>query len=185
MIKDRYDKYFGDEYVEMYGGNRDMLIYANLPASSYDLSVRFKDCEVSVEKLTITNSLQGIFEGNPRCLSIWLLEWAIRSPSRQHGMSVKVIYPQWKTDSWCPLPPYRYEMELHHYTNKIDDATGDTDWYYLKLIWFDDAPVADISLADYINSITSQLDFFQLTTKMTEEEKDWYLNGKILIKDNY
>lgn len=184
MTGDKYEKYFGDEYVEMEGGNRDMLIYANLPASSHDLIVRFKDCEMRVEKLTITTSLQGILEGSPRFLSIWLLEWAIRSPSRQNGMSVKVIYPRWQTDSWCPLPPFRYEMELHHYTNKIDDATGDTDWYYLKLIWFDDAPAAEMSLTDYINSITSQLDFFQLTSKMTEEEKDWYLKRKLLISDD-
>lgn len=167
----RDEKYFEDKYVEMEGRDRGMLIYANLQASSHELTARFKDCEIRVEKLLITNSLSGVLEGNPRLVSIWMVEKEIRQAPRQDGMSVKVIYPQWQTDSWCPLPPFRYEMEIHHYADKIN-ATGDTDWYYLKLIWFDNAPAADISLADYINSITSQLDFFQLTSKMTEEEKD-------------
>lgn len=168
-----YDAYFTDRYAGSNSRSRDIIIYANMPASSGTLTAKFMSCEVRIEKISIFHSLAGALEGDLRIMSYYKFEETISQQPRQHGMSVKVIYPQWQTDSWCPLPPFRYEMEIHHYADKIN-ATGDTDWYYLKLIWFDNAPAADISLADYINSITSQLDFFQLTSKMTEEEKDWW-----------
>ena len=62
---------------------------------------------------------------------------------------------------------------LHHVEKNPPYGVGNGDYYGLVLIWFDYAPAADMSLADYINSITSQFDFFKLTSKMTEEEKSY------------
>lgn len=171
MTGDEYEKYFGDEYVEMKGGNSDMVIYARLQASSHILTAKFMTCEVRVNKMTITRSMEGVLEGNPPFISFYLFEQEIQQSPRQYGRSVKVIYPQWK-DGIIRIPPFRYEMEfLHHVEKNPPYGVGNGDYYGLVLIWFDYAPAADMSLADYINSITSQFDFFKLTSKMTEEEK--------------
>lgn len=50
MTGDEYEKYFGDEYVEMKGGNSDMVIYARLQASPHILTAKFMTCEVRVKK---------------------------------------------------------------------------------------------------------------------------------------
>lgn len=173
-----YDAYFTDRYAGSNSRSRDIIIYANMPASSGTLTAKFMSCEVRIEKISIFHSLAGALEGDLRIMSYYKFEETISQQPRQHGMSVKVIYPRWQQTggSLCqPLPPLRYEIELQHYANTQNSKyAGDMGWYYLKLIWFDNAPAADISLADYINSITSQLDFFQLTSEMTEEEKDWW-----------
>lgn len=172
------DAYFTDRYAGSNSRSRDIIIYATMPASSGTLTAKFMSCEVRIEKISISHSLTGALEGDLRIMSYYEFEETISQQPRQHGMSVKVIYPQWQqTDGPLrqPLPPLRYEMELQHYANTKNPKYAESmGWYYLKLIWFDNAPAADISLADYINSITSQLDFFQLTSEMTEEEKNWW-----------
>ena len=156
-----------------YDGDREeQVIYADMPASKNRLKARFRDVEVNVADLKILNAFEGIYQGDPIYISYHVMENTVISASNTQNMTVKVIYPQWKTFESMPLAPYKYEMMIKHY-EPIDDG-DDCDWYYLKLIWFDDAPAADQSLEQYINSITSQLDFFGITKKLTYSEKDYW-----------
>lgn len=157
------------------GKHSSCVLYAKLPATKTRLIANFHDCEVRIKDLKILDSFEGIYEGNPKCISQCLLDEAITNAVNEKAMTVKVIYPQWKETPDIPLPPYRYEMTINHYVPKDEtDPYGASDWYYLKLIWFDDAPSPDQSLRDYINSITSQLDFFSITKKLTEDEKEYW-----------
>lgn len=156
-----------------YDGDRpSQVIYANMPASNNRITACFRDAKVSVTELKILNSFEGVFEGDPVCVSQHVIDETVVTASNTRGMTVKVIYPQWKTDGSIPLAPFRYEMMIKHY-EPINHG-NDEDWYYLKLIWFDDAPAADRSLEAYINSITSQLDFFAITNKLSDYEKDYW-----------
>ena len=151
------------------------VLYANVPASGTHLSVKFNDCEVRVKNLKILDSFDGVIEGDSKCISQCLLDEIITKASNEKAMTVKSIYPQWKEAPHIPLPPYRYEMTINHYVPQDEtNPYGASDWYYLKLIWFDDAPSPDQSLTNYINSITSQLDFFAITQKLTESQKDYW-----------
>jgi hypothetical protein len=161
---------------EKYNGEHaSHVLYANLPATDNMLTAKFHDCTVNVKDLKILNSFEGILEGDPIYISENLFEAAIIEAVQSKAIVTKVIYPQWRQDFPIPLPPYRYEITIKHYVPKDEtDPYGDSDWYYLRLIWFDDAPSPDQSLTDYINSITSQLDFFSITPKLTEDEKEYW-----------
>ena len=161
---------------EKYNGEHvSHVLYANLPASDNMLTAKFRDCKVNVRDLKILNSFAGIFEGDPIYISEHILEETIKEAAEAKAIVTKVIFPQWKKDSPLPLPPYRYEITINHYVPKDEtDPYGASDWYYLKLIWFDDAPSPDQSLTDYITSITSQLEFFSIAQKLTEDEKEYW-----------
>lgn len=157
------------------GAHPSCVLYANLPASKTRLAAKFRDCEVRIKDLKILDSFAGFSDGNSRYISLQILEDTIEEASKVKAMTVKVIYPHWSEAPEIPLPPYRYEMTINNYVPQDETIPyGASDWYYLKLIWFDDAPSPDKSLADYINSITSQLDFFSITKKLSESEKKYW-----------
>ena len=161
---------------EKYNGEHaSHVLYANVPATDNMLTAKFHDCTVNVKDLKILNSFEGIFEGDPIYISEHILEETIKEAAEAKAIVTKVIFPQWKKDAPIPLPPYRYEITINHYVPKNEtEPHGASNWYYLKLIWFDDAPSPYQSLTDYINSITSQLDFFSITPKLTEDEKEYW-----------
>lgn len=159
-----------------YSGERtDVVLYADMPSSGNVFTAHFRDAEVNVKDIKVFDSYEGVFEGDPDFISKNLLDEAIEKAASAKGLTCKVIYPQWKNTRW-PLPPYRYALMIKLVTKSVADiTTSDSfDWYYLKLVWFDDAPAENQSLSDYINSVTSQLDFFAITRKLTEDEKDYW-----------
>lgn len=162
-LKDTYD-----------GEQSDKVLYVDItPSAELHISARFRDCIVPIKELKVLDAYDGIYEGMPNYIAMHVLESAIEEAKRDKLMSHKVIFPKWQRDSHWPLPPYKFEMLIQHYEEvENPEYEGQMNWYFLKLVWFDNAPASNQALEEYINAITSQLSFFQITRKLTEEEKD-------------
>lgn len=154
----------------------DNVLYADItPSLKRRLSAQFKDCKVQVKDLRISDSYEGILEGDPNFIAERVLERAMEKASKDKLISHKVIFPKWQRDSRWPLPPCHYEMTIQHYEQiEHPEYYGQSDWYFLKLVWFDNAPAENQTLEEYVNSITSQLEFFTITRKLTEDEKEYW-----------
>jgi hypothetical protein len=76
------------------GKHSSNVLYANFPATNTHLMANFHDCEVRIKDLKILDSFDGVYEGNPKCISQCLLDEAITNAVNEKAMTVKVIYPQ-------------------------------------------------------------------------------------------
>lgn len=165
------DGFFAKKYIGIYP---EVVLYAEMPESGNHLIAQFADCAVNIENLKISNSFAGILEGNPSYISMSVFEDEAERALNDPEKDVKVLFPKWKTDSRDPLPPYRYEINMKYYVPKENPSfSHESDWYFLKLIWFGDAPSEGQSISSYINSITSQLEYLKIARLIPEEEKSW------------
>lgn len=135
------------------------------------ITVEFADQIELVDSFKISNTFEGVFEGNLALVSKMILDREIAAASKSVNFCQKVIIP----DEKQPLPRYRYEIVIKHYVPKKQPKYyGDSDWYFLKLIWFDFAPDPAMSLRDYICSITKPMNFFDVCEKLTEKQINYW-----------
>lgn len=139
---------------------------------SKKILVEFADSVVPIESLHINNTYEGVFEGDPAIIAKMLLRREAIKATNEVAICYKLIEPR---DKSC-LPTYRYEMFIKQYVPKEHpEYDGDSDWYFLKLVWFDYAPDPTDTLNNYIGTITKTMNFYDVCKKLTEDQKEYWL----------
>lgn len=143
-------------------------------ANGTKLEAQFADRKMAVKELLITDSLKNILEGTPSVIN-WMIIKEEKEKAIQkydNGKCVRFIEPE---DFDFRNHSYRYELHIEHFEKIYSPLfPEESDWYHLVLIWFDSAPI-NLSLQEYINTITIQYAFFDICKKMTEDEKEYWI----------
>lgn len=138
------------------------------------LTAQFIEQSFCVKSFCISDSMEGILEGVMSVITKIVIQKEIDYVKRpqNNGMCRRFIRPNTTDD----LPKYKYQLVIEHFEhNNTPNYYGDSDWYFLTLTWFDDAPDPNQTLQDYINSITQQFEFFKLCKKMTDDQKEFWI----------
>lgn len=136
--------------------------------------IDFSDVSVPIYSMQISRTYEGHLEGRPAVINTGVLE------EEQYKLARA-------GDGYCFVPPilygerefaffgcWRFEINFEYWTKSSPEKEYSDQMYTLTLVLFSNKISDDqVPLGQYLSKYVSELNFFDLAHKCTEEEMDW------------